>query len=230
MLEFLKTSKIPVGGIGIGTIHKKDVLKAQTQLEKDQKKEYATILAFDVKVSPEAQEYSEANGIQIFTADIIYHLFDMYTKHLENLRAENKRAEGMGKEAIFPCILKIVGVIRTSGPIILGVQVVGGVLKPDTPLCVPERSNLIIGAVDSIQLNNKPLQKAEKGQEVAVKLKHLNSDQSHYAVGRQFEEKDQVASWITRISIDALKDFFRDEMTTDYWKIVKVLKAQYGIP
>lgn len=35
-------------------------------------KEYATILAFDVKVTPEAADFAEENGIKIFTADIIY--------------------------------------------------------------------------------------------------------------------------------------------------------------
>lgn len=39
-------------------------------------KEYATILAFDVKVTPEAADFAEENGIKIFTADIIYQLFD----------------------------------------------------------------------------------------------------------------------------------------------------------
>jgi hypothetical protein len=41
--EFLKSPavNIPVGGIGIGPVHKKDVMKASVMLEK--KKEYATM-------------------------------------------------------------------------------------------------------------------------------------------------------------------------------------------
>ncbi|WMV19193.1 hypothetical protein MTR67_012578 [Solanum verrucosum] len=51
-----------------------DVMKASVMLEK--KKEYATILAFDVKVTQEARELSDELGVKVFMADIIYHLFD----------------------------------------------------------------------------------------------------------------------------------------------------------
>ena len=54
LLEFLyTTAKIPVTAVNIGPIHKKDILKAQKALVSPLK-EYATILAFDVKVTPEA--------------------------------------------------------------------------------------------------------------------------------------------------------------------------------
>uniref|UniRef100_M1DPK2 Translation initiation factor if-2 n=1 Tax=Solanum tuberosum TaxID=4113 RepID=M1DPK2_SOLTU len=58
----------------ISPVHKKDVMKASVMLEK--KKEYATILAFDVKVTQEARELSDELGVKVFMADIIYHLFD----------------------------------------------------------------------------------------------------------------------------------------------------------
>lgn len=74
LLEFLLTSKIPVNNISIGPVHKKDVAKAMTaQGERDNKqhvtkKEFATILAFDVRVTPDAQKFADEEGIQIFTA------------------------------------------------------------------------------------------------------------------------------------------------------------------
>jgi len=55
LLEFLKQMKIPVCAINIGPVHRKDVLKAMKSLSGDgHQKEYATILAFDIKVTPEA--------------------------------------------------------------------------------------------------------------------------------------------------------------------------------
>ena len=39
-------------------------------------KKFAVILAFDVPVNREARELAESMGVRIFTADIIYHLFD----------------------------------------------------------------------------------------------------------------------------------------------------------
>ena len=75
LLEFLKESKIPVCGVSIGPVYKKDVIKAQGQIEKLKRREYATVLAFDVKITPEGQEYADQVGVKIFAADIIYHLF-----------------------------------------------------------------------------------------------------------------------------------------------------------
>ena len=55
LLEFLKTMKIPVTSINIGPVHKKDALKAMKSIAGDHReKEYATILAFDVRITPEA--------------------------------------------------------------------------------------------------------------------------------------------------------------------------------
>ena len=61
-------------GVKIGPVVKKDVMRASTMLEHEQK--YAVILAFDVKVEREAQEMADREGVKIFQADIIYHLFD----------------------------------------------------------------------------------------------------------------------------------------------------------
>ena len=50
LLEFLKTSKIPYAGVRIGPVVRKDVMRASTMLEHEEK--YAVILAFDVKAGP----------------------------------------------------------------------------------------------------------------------------------------------------------------------------------
>ena len=47
---------------------------------------YATILAFDVKVEREAQEMADGLDVKIFTADIIYHLFDKFMAYREKLK------------------------------------------------------------------------------------------------------------------------------------------------
>lgn len=101
LLEFLKTSKIPVCSVNIGVVYKKDIMKALKAIQGEKNhKEYATILAFDVKVEPEAREYAEENGITIFEADIIYHLFDQFTEYVEKCRNDRKKDEGA--VAVFP--------------------------------------------------------------------------------------------------------------------------------
>jgi len=86
LLEFLRSDavKIPVSGINIGPVHKRDVMRASTMLEKGRKK-FAVILAFDVPVTREAQEQATSTGVRIFTADIIYHLFDQFSAYLKHV-------------------------------------------------------------------------------------------------------------------------------------------------
>lgn len=76
--------KIPVAGVNIGPVHRKDVMKATKAINQEKvKKEFATILAFDVKVVADAQDFADKNDIKIFTAQIIYHLFDSFTEYVE---------------------------------------------------------------------------------------------------------------------------------------------------
>lgn len=55
----------------------------QQEDEKKIKKEFATILAFDVRVTADAQEFADKEGIKIFPAKIIYHLFDEFTEYFK---------------------------------------------------------------------------------------------------------------------------------------------------
>lgn len=101
LLEFLKQMKVPVCSVNIGAVYKKDVMKALKAIQGEKtKKEYATILAFDVKVDDEARSYAEDNEIRIFEADIIYNLFDMFTDYVKKCEDERKAADST--KAIFP--------------------------------------------------------------------------------------------------------------------------------
>jgi translation initiation factor 5B len=170
LLEYLKSPavKIPVSGIGIGPVHKKDVMKAGVMLER--KKEYATILAFDVKVTTEARELADEMGVKIFCADIIYHLFDLFKAYIENIKEEKKKESA--DEAVFPCVLQILPncVFNKKDPIVLGVDVIEGILKIGTPICVPGREFIDIGRIASIENNHKPVDYAKKGNKVAIKV------------------------------------------------------------
>jgi translation initiation factor 5B len=130
LLEFLKVSKIPVANISIGPVYKRDVMMAGTMLEKA--KQYAVMLCFDVKVDKDAQAYADEVGVKIFTADIIYHLFDDFTKHMAAL-AEQKKEENK-LLAVFPCVLTPVKVFNKKDPIVIGVDVTDGNLRLTTPI------------------------------------------------------------------------------------------------
>ncbi|ROW15244.1 hypothetical protein VPNG_02946 [Cytospora leucostoma] len=211
LLDFLKSCKIPVANVGIGPISKRDVMQCGIMLEKSP--DYAVMLAFDVKVEKDAASYAEENGIKIFTADIIYHLFDQFTKHMDDLLEKKKEDSKM--LAVFPCVLKTVAVFNKTGPIVVGVDVVEGQLKVNTPIA-------------AVKTNPTTGLKEVKGQpSVAVKIE-MGGHQPTY--GRQLEEADTLYSQISRASINCLKEFYRKDVSNDEWSLIVKLKPVFDIP
>jgi len=227
LLQFLKTSKIPVSNICIGPVSKEEVIRAMKPLlteDKKVKKEYATILAFDVKVLSDAQAYADSVGVKIMTANIIYHLFDQFIAYLKEIKEKKKQEEG--KAAVFPCIIKPVAFFNKKDPIIMGIDVVEGVLKVGTPLVVLDKDKLKIGTVESIERDHKSIQQARPADgSVAIRL----SGDTSITCGRHFELKDRLASLISRESIDACKEHFRDDLSKSDWDLVRKLKPFFGI-
>lgn len=226
LLEFLRVSKIPYSGIRIGPVVKKDVMKASIMLEHDT--QYAVILAFDVKIERDAQELADSLGVKIFQADIIYHLFDKFTAYREELR--QKKREEFKSVAVFPCKLRILPqfVFNSRDPIVVGVSVEAGVVKEGTPLCVPSKEFLDIGIVTTIEVNHKPIETARKGQEVCIKIEPLGGE-APKMYGRHFDHTDFLVSKISRASIDACKEYFRDDLVKTDWQLMVELKKLFQI-
>ncbi|XP_029023265.1 eukaryotic translation initiation factor 5B [Betta splendens] len=226
LLEFLRTSKVPYAGINIGPVHKKDVMKASAMLEHDP--QYAVILAFDVKVERESQEMADSLGVRIFSAEIIYHLFDAFTKYREDYK--KAKQEEFKHIAVFPVKLRILPqfIFNSRDPIVMGVMVDAGVLRQGTPICVPSKGFVDIGVVTSIEVNHKSVDSAKKGQEICIKIEPIPGE-APKMYGRHFEATDILVSKITRASIDALKNWFRDEMQKSDWQLIVELKKTFEI-
>ena len=70
---------------------------------------------------------------------------------------------------------------------------------------------------------------AKVGDKVCIKIEPpVNS--ANIEITRNFEIKDQLISRITRKSIDAVKEYFKEELSTDDWKLMVALKKELGIP
>ncbi|KAI9504287.1 P-loop containing nucleoside triphosphate hydrolase protein [Coemansia spiralis] len=231
LLEFLRVSKIPVAGIGLGPVHKKNVTRASVMLERA--KEFAVMLCFDVKIDKDAQDMADEIGLKVFTADIIYHLFDQFTAH-NDMIVEQKRKD-QAPQAIFPCILKMIkgAVFNKRDPLILGVDIIEGQLRTGTPVCVvktnPEtkvRETISLGKVVSMEINHKHVdlvRKGEAGGGVAVRIECPVYDNPK-TYGRHFDDNDQIYSQISRTSIDVLKESFRNDLSKEEWGLVIKLK------
>ena len=84
---------------------------------------------------------------------------------------------------------------------------------------------LDIGRVVSLEINRKTAEMAKQGQTAAVKIDAVTSIQ----FGRQFDHTYSLYSRVTRRSIDALKEFFKEECERSDWDLLIKLKKQYGV-
>ena len=120
-------------------------------------------------------------------------------------------------------------------PILVGMNIKEGTLRVGTPLCVERRGQknpetglqayLDIGRVSSMEINRKPATQAKAGQSASVKIDAVTS----VAYGRQFDHTFPMYSSVSRKSIDALKEFFRDECQKEDWNLLVRLKKQFGV-
>lgn len=109
----------------------------------------------------------------------------------------------------------------------MGVEIVEGILKVGTPLCIPALGGLHVGKVTSIESNGREQETARKGASVAVKI--VNESNPNITYGRQFDATHSLYSTLTRASIDALKENFRDKLENEDWHLVVKLKKVYNI-
>ena len=229
LLEFLGSDdvKVPVSGVSLGPIHKKDVLRASTVART--RPDLAVILAFDVPVSKDILDFAAENHVTIFVADIIYHLFDQFKAYQERKKEERKAAAA--DEAVFPCRLKILEqyVFNKADPLVCGVEVVEGTLRRGTPICVPAKGALMLGKVTSIEKEKREVFQARRGEQVAIKVQPGGPAEATKAYGRHYDAKDELVSRVSRNSIDLLKENFRDSVEPEDWKLMVKLKKVFGI-
>jgi len=117
-------------------------------------------------------------------------------------------------------------------PIVLGVDVIEGNLRPLTPMAIIKTNStgqkeiLKLGRVTSIERDHKQIPICKKGQpSVAIKIE--GSNQPIY--GRHMEETDILYSAISRKSIDVLKEYFRQDVSNDEWHLIRKLKPLFDV-
>lgn len=219
LVKLLRTQNASVCNMGIGEVHLKDIKKVG---------EGGTILAFDVKIDPKAQNLAHECSIRIFSANIIYHLINGYMNYLDREKAKLKKK--LKKEATFPCKLQILSehVYHNKSPFIFGVRILKGVLFPGTILAIPQKQ-MVVGTVTSIQKMRKEVDLAQMNEEVSIQIECSKN----YIYGRHFDSNDLLLSYITRKSLNLLKEHFREEIRTyrhcNVIELLKELKSVYKI-
>jgi len=220
IIEALKKRNIPIRLADVGHITKRDVLEAS--LVAKENKYYGVILAFNVKFLPGVEEEARREGVKVFMNNVIYRLLEDYDEWLTKLKEAERRKElatliRPGKIRIIPgCIF------RRSEPAIVGVEVLGGIIKPGYPLMREDGRR--IGSIMQIQERGQTLPEARVGQAVAISIK------GRVLVGRHIDEGDILYTDIPENHVVTLLTKYKSELSQDETmvlrEIVKIKRKQ----
>jgi len=200
--ESLKRNDVPIRLADVGDVSKRDVVEAG--VVKEHEPFYGVILAFNIKILPDAEEEAEIKSVQIFRENIIYRLMDDYLLWLKTQReAESEQAF---EKLVMPGKIRILEgyVFRRAKPAIVGVEILAGRIKPKCTLVRAEDGEEI-GGIQQIQEKGKALSEAQQGMQVAISV-------DKPMVGRHIFEKDLLYVKIPERHAKALLTTFRDRL------------------
>jgi len=203
--ESLKRNNVPVRLADVGDVSKRDI--TEVSVVKEHEPLYGAILAFNVKILPDAEEEAKINGVQIFQEKIIYHLIDNY---LSWLKAQSEaKLEQQFEKLVKPGKIRIMEgyVFRRAKPAIFGVEILAGRIKPKYVLVRAEDGEEV-GEIQQIQEKGKALPEAEQGMQVAISM-------DKPMVGRHIFEKDLLYVKLSEPDAKVLLTAFMARLTAE---------------
>ena len=172
----LSAVNIPIVKAVVGDVSRRDVVTADPSDE-----EYRAILAFNVKVHPDAKKELHETGVKIFESDIVYRLLEDYQEWKDKIK--DKQAQHLREDFSHPGKFEILEghTFRTRDPAVVGVRVLGGRIALNQ--AVLRNDNSVVGHIRSLRSGDQVLKEALQGDEVAIAI-------SDATVGRQISEGD----------------------------------------
>jgi len=211
LVTALQRKGIPIRLADVGPLNKREALEAAIVAKED--RYLGVVLLFNVKALPEAEEILAREGVKVFYNNVIYRLIEDYEKWVaeeKKREVENKLARVVrpGKIRILPGF-----VFRRSDPAIVGIEVLGGVIKPGYPLM--RMDGRYIGEIMQIQKMGKPVKEARKGDEVAISIR------GNVMVGRHVKEGDVLYTDIPIYHAKVLVQELRSALSEDEIEVLR---------
>jgi len=212
LVESLRVRDIPIRLADIGDVSHRDVMEAVSV--KYEEPLYGAILAFNVKILPDAEAEAQSQRVKIFWNDIIYNLMDEYVKWMEGEREAKARKEF--ETLTQPGKIQILDgfIFRRAKPAIFGVRVEAGMITPNVSMIGREGENL--GRIVQIQDSGAAVAKADEGKEVAVSMPQP-------IVGRHIKEKDVLYVDVPEKNVKTLRQKFQGRLTENALKALEEL-------
>ena len=204
IVESLRDKEIPIRIADIGDVSRRDVMEALSVKHEDQF--LGVILAFNVKILPDAETESQDQKVPIFWNDIIYNLMDEYIRWADEEREAKARKEF--DTLVKPGKFEIMEgyIFRRAKPAIFGAKILAGHITTNIN-CINQEGERI-GRISQIQDSGKAIPRADEGKEVAVAMPQP-------IVGRHIKERDLLYVDIPEKDAKLLRTKFADRLTED---------------
>jgi translation initiation factor 5B len=172
LLVLLKENNIPVVKAGIGSINKKDIISAKANVDINELD--AIIVGFNTSIDEDAKEIQ--GKIKVLTDEVIYKLIEDLVEWRKEKTNEIEKKRLMGLATITKLNVLHQYVFRNTSPAIFGVRVEGGKLTSGQNL-IDEKGEKV-GRIKNIQSEQKSVQEATEGMEIAVSIPGINFERA----------------------------------------------------
>lgn len=167
LLSLMREKGVPIRFADVGVVSRKDIVNVSIMARDNP--EFGAIMAFNVKVTEDAEELAYTEGVEIFSDPIIYRMIDSYMEYMEKTVAENN-VDAFNE---LPKPTKLIHipeyVFRKNKPMVIGVKIESGELRPRDVLI--NELNVRVGTIQQVRLNNDAVPVARAGDEVAISVR-----------------------------------------------------------
>lgn len=224
IVEMLKRSQVPVAKADIGPVNRRDIVEAKAIKDKD--RHLGVVLAFNVKILPDAKDESEDSHIKIFEDKVIYNLIDNYNSWVVEDSANEEDAVFSELTPISKFTFMKGMIFRNNNPAVFGVRVDAGTLRQKVPFM--NMTGRKVGVVHQLQLDKKTVPSAKTGDEVACSVQNAT-------IGRQLFEEDVYYTFPPSHEAKMLLNRFMHKLGTEEQKVLNEIvriqrekEAAYG--
>ncbi|WP_268543737.1 translation initiation factor IF-2 [Candidatus Nitrosotenuis cloacae] len=224
LTEMLRRQQIPVAKADIGPVTRRDVLEAAVIKEHD--RHIGVVLAFNVKILPDAQEEAENSHIKIFSDKVIYSLLDNYTAWVDEDTANEENAVFAELTPVCKFTFLKGYIFRNSNPAVFGIRVDAGKVRQKIPIM--NKAGKKIGVIHQLQDGKKTIEVATQGQEVACSIqdvtigRQISEEEVFYSLPRSFEAKKLIERFTHKLSPE------EQAVLNEIVEIQRKIDAAYG--
>jgi len=204
IVDMLKRREVLIRIADIGPVTRRDVVEATTVKSVDPY--HGVIIAFGVKLLPDAEEEALSKRIKIFTDPVVYNLIQNYS---DWATSEREAVEQKEFGAITPpCkILVLKGLVfRRSNPAVFGVEVLSGRLTQKATMMNIQGKTL--GTIQQIQDKGESISEAPTNSQVAISIEGPT-------FGRNINEEDILYTLPNGEEVKLLLSKFKDRLTVE---------------